>query len=196
MTDHWKGGIIAVILLLLLGGATFGGYYFTRPKPVVETYTPEVKQPDGSIIVEKKPDAKAKPKMIVPKKAVVERTGEFTVQGKTPIPAKGMVCEKCPPVTVATTLIRNQDGSKSVVVKALDGVVLSAVDIPVETATLPPEPKVWAAGVAYNPVMQTMGVWVDRDVMRVRLGAMLNQSRLVRGGPTGTEAWLKLGMNF
>jgi hypothetical protein len=47
--------------------------------------------------------------------------------------------------------------------------------------------------VSYNPQMQTPGVWIERDVGRVRIGAEVNQTRLHVAGPTGIEGRVRVG---
>ena len=198
MTDLYKAVIGVVLVLLVIGGAAFAGYYFTKSKPVVETARAGETQVDGSVIAPRVIDPRVKPRQIIKPKTKVERVAQIVVQGQTPEAnlKPGSSCVACPPVTIDTTLTRNQDGSKNLLISSPDGRILKSVDFPVETAAPPPEPKKWAAGLAYNPTMQTAVAWVDRDVMRVRLGVQANQSRQVRGGPTGMEYWLKLGINF
>lgn len=194
MTDHIKGAIIAVLVLLVLGAAAVGGYFLGKPHTITETAKPEVIQSDGSHIAEVKPDAKAKPKQMIPKGSKVERTGEITVLGAG-VTVSGQF-KSCPAVTIDTTLVRNGDGSRRVIVSSPDGTITRAIDIPVEAAAPPPEPKKWAAGMSYDPIHQTPGVWIERDLWRVRLGAELNKTRLVVAGPTGTELRLRVGVTF
>ena len=184
--------IIIGIALVLIVAAVGAGIWIGRPGKIIETAAPEVKQDDGSIIVERAPDAKAKPKQKVPKGSKVERTGEITVQGGAPAAAG----KPCPPVTIDTTLVRNEDGSQRVIVSSPDGPITRAIDIPVETAAPPPEPKLWAAGLSYDPIKQTGGLWVERDIMRVRLGAEVGQARVVVGGPAAVEFRIKAGVTF
>lgn len=191
---------LASILIAVLAGAGFVGlgYWYGTPKPVVETAAPEVKQADGSIVAVRAPDAKARPKQQVPKGAKVERLGAITVQGKTPeanLRFPGAV--PCPPVSIDTTLVHNADGSRRLIVSSPDGRVTRAVDIPVETAAAPPEPRKWAAGLSYEPVKQTFGVWIERDVFeRVRLGVEINQTRQDITSPVRVEGRLKVGWTF
>lgn len=183
---------IASIIVLVAGLSVSATWYFMRPKPVIETPAAEVKQDDGSIIAARAPDPKAKPKHKIPSGAKVERTGEVTVQGATP--AANPV--PCPPVTIDSTLIRNPDGSKRVILSSPDGTITRAIDIPVETAAPPPEPKTRAVGILYDPFKRIGGVFFDQDIGRVRLGVQVNQSRQKRDGPTGVEAWGKVGWAF
>lgn len=172
------------------------GHWWLKPAPVVETAKPAETQADGSTVAERAPDAKAKPKHKTPKGAKVERTGSVTVTPPTPPEIAACTAVKCPPVTIDTSLVRLPDGSKRVVVSSPDGQINRAIDIPVETAAPAPEPPKWAAGLSIDPVHQTPGLWVERDIWRVRLGAEINQTRQKVGGPTGNEVRVRLGWTF
>ena len=196
MTTRDRIMLVAIVLVLgIVGGL---GYWLGRPPaPVIETAAPAERQDDGSLIAERRPDAKAKPKQSVPKGGKVERTGSVTVTPPTPeanLRLPGAV--PCPPVTVDTSLVRLPDGSKRLLVSSPDGRIDRAVDIPVETAAPAPEPPKWAAGVSYDLVHQTAGAWIERDVGRLRLGAEVAQTRVVIAGPTGIEARLRVGWTF
>lgn len=184
--------IVAAVVVFLLGA----GIWIARPKPVIETPAPEITQADGSIVSARKPDAKAKPKHQVPKGSKVERIEQVTVQGETPAAITACTSVKCPPVTVDMTLVRMPDNTKRVVASSPDGQIVASVDIPVEAVVPPPEPKEWAAGISLNPVQQTAGVWVERDIWRVRIGAELNQVRPAIGVVPGLEARVRLGWTF
>lgn len=182
---------VFVIALVLIGAGL--GWYFTRPVPVIETPAAEVRQPDNSLELARAPDAKAKPKQIIPKGAKVERVAQVTVQGPG-LKMPDATTRPCPPVTVDLSLVRLHDETRRVLASSPDGVVLSGIDIPVESAAVP-EPKPWAVGISMNPVQQTFGVWIERDVMRLRAGAEINQTRNVFGS-TGMEARVRLGVPF
>lgn len=193
-----KEGVIvaAVIVLVLVGGGAMAGWYFTRPAQVIETAKPAETQADGSTVIERAPTTpKAKPKQTVPKGAKVERVGSITAQGVTPDEIKACTSVPCPPVTIDTSLVRLPDGSKRVIVSSADGTILKGVDIPVETQEIP-ESKVWAAGVSLNPLHQTMGAWVERDILRARLGIEINQTRPQIGSQVGAEVRLRAGWTF
>lgn len=192
-----QGAIVTAILALALaGGGAVAGWYFTKPGQVIETAQSEETQQDGSKIIERMPTTpKAKPKQAVPKGAKVERIGSVTAQGITPDEIKACTSVPCPPVTIDTSLVRMPDGSKRVIVSSADGTILKGVDIPVETQEVP-EPKAWAAGVSMNPQNQTLGVWVERDIMRARVGVEINQTKQGLVGPTGAEIRLRAGWTF
>lgn len=187
---------LEIIIAMLLALLVVGGIWIISPKHVIETPAAEIKQADGSIVVARKPDAKAKPKHQVPKGSKVERIEQVTVQGETPAEITACTAVKCPPVTVDMTLVRMPDNTKRVVASSPDGQIVASVDIPVEAVVPPPEPKEWAAGISLNPVQQTAGVWIERDIWRVRVGAELNQVRPVIGVVPGVEARIRLGWTF
>lgn len=191
---HW--GVLAAIVAVLVAAGIVGGWLLGRPAPVIETAKPAEVQPDGSVIVERAPDAKAKPRHATPKKAVVERTGQIVAQGITPPEIAACTAVKCPPVTIDTSLVRLPDGSKRIIVSSPDGQVLKGIDIPVETAAPPPEPPKWAAGISIDPIRQTPGIWIERDIWRARLGVDLNQTRQKVGGPSAAEVRVRLGWTF
>lgn len=192
-----QGAIVAAVMALALaGGGAVAGWYFTRPAKVIETAQSEETQPDGSTVIERAATTpKAKPKQKVPKGAKVERVGSITAQGATPDEIKACTGVPCPPVTIDTSLVRLPDGSKRVIVSSADGTILKGIDIPVETQEIP-EPKVWAAGVSLDPLKQTMGAWLERDILRARIGVEINQTRPQIGGPVGAEIRLRAGWTF
>ena len=188
--------VAAVIGLALAGGGALAGWYFTRPAPVIEVAKPAETQADGSTVLERTATTpKAKPKQQVPKGAKVERVGSITAQGETPDEIKACTAVPCPPVTIDTSLVRLPDGSKRVIVSSAGGTILKGVDIPVETQEIP-EPKVWAAGISLDPLHQTMGAWVERDILRARIGVEINQTRPQIGAPVGAEIRLRAGWVF
>ncbi len=194
MNEGTKSALIAVPLGLIIAVAAAGGYFLGQPKQIVETAKPAEVQKDGSQVVERKADAKAKPKHMIPKGAKVDRIEQIVAQGATPDEIKACTDVPCPSVTVDLTVVTMDDGTKRVVASSPNGSILSAVDIAVAKAVLI-EPKPWAAGVSADPIKQTLGVWVERDIGRVRLGIDLNQTR-----PTpfsmALEGRVRLGMTF
>lgn len=186
--------VAVVVALVAVGVAT--GWYFTKPAKVVETAKPAETQADGSTVLERAPTTpKARPKQAVPKGGKVERIGSITAQGETPPEIKACTSVPCPPVTIDTSLIRMPDGSRRVVVSSADGTILKGVDIPVETIEVV-EPKLWAAGISLDPLRQTMGAWVERDIGRVRLGVEINQTRQSLAGPVAAEVRVRAGWTF
>lgn len=190
------GRSIAAVAAVLVPAGIAAGWYFTKPGKVIETAKPAETQADGSTVLERAPTApKARPKQAVPNGGKVERIGSITAQGETPPEIKACTSVPCPPVTIDTSLIRMPDGSRRVVVSSADGTILKGVDIPVETLEVE-EPKRWAAGVSLDPLRQTMGAWVERDIGRVRLGVEINQTRQSLAGPVAAEVRVRAGWTF
>lgn len=185
---------LAVIAGAIFAAAAFG-WWLGQPKPVQETSAAEQRQADGSLVIERVPDVDAKPRQKIPHKAKVERVAQVTVQPD----AIAEAGKPCPPVTVDMTLIREPDGMRRVLASSPDGQVVGGIDVPVETAAPPPEPKRWAAGLSWSPADATAGVWIERDVpvfkQVVRVGAEVNQARAGIGSP-GIETRVRLGLAF
>jgi hypothetical protein len=66
---------------------------------------------------------------------------------------------------------------------------VSAIDIPIEAGLVPSPPKVWAAGLSYG-TERDVGVWLERDLGRIRLGAE------VAKGAGRPRAELRVGVSF
>lgn len=185
---------LAAIAAAIVAAAALG-WWLGQPRPVQETAAPEQRQPDGSLVLERRPDPGAKPKQQIPRKAKVERVAQVVVQ-----PAAVAESGKpCPPVTVDMTLIREPDGMRRVLASSPDGQVIGGLDVPAESAAPPAEPKRWAAGLSWSPADRTAGVWIDRDVpvfgQVVRVGAEVNQARSGIDS-SGVEARLRVGFTF
>lgn len=188
-----KGQLYAA---LLAGGAVLGlggGWALWHPRGrVVESYAPEVRQKDSSVVLERKPDATAKPRQIIPRGGVVERVVSVTVQPEpvpsvpreTPQPIESQrdttviqPCS-CQPVTVDLSLVRMPDRSRRVVASARGGNVIGGVDIPVETAV--PERVVrWSAGALRS--FDGWGGFVGRTVGPVQVLAGALQTPKIAG---------------
>lgn len=191
-----KHGAPLLAIAALHGLGLFAGWYLFAPKHVTETAAPAIKQADGSVVLERAPDAKARPAQSVPKGAKVERIEQITVQGETPPEIAACTKIKCPPVKVDMTLVRLPDNTKRVVASSPDGQIVSALDIPVETAAPAAEPPKWAVGLSYDPIKATPGIWLERDVWRARVGIEANQTRQTIGGPAGSELRVRVGFTF
>lgn len=184
-----------IFIAVCLVGAGYGISEYLR-KPAAETAAPEVKQGDGSTVLKRAPDAKAKPKHQIPKGAKVERIEEITVLPETPPEIARCTSARGPPVKVDMSIVREADGGRRVIASSQDGQIIAGVDIPVESAAAPPDPKVWAAGLSIDPIHQTPGIWLERDLSIFRVGVELNQTRRAIGAPLGVEARMRLGVSF
>jgi hypothetical protein len=212
VNDAQKG--LAVCVLIFAAGLGTG-WMLWRPKtPKPETYAPPMRQQDGSLVLERKPQEDARPAQTVPKGAKVERIVQVVVQPQaspvlSPPSVSGASGEEqkapdstparppCPPVRVDLTLVRMPDQSRRVVASSPDGQVIGGVDIPVEAAT-PQRVMKWAAGPSWNPADRTFGAWIERDAGFLRLGADLYQVRepLAAGGRVTWTGFIRAGIRF
>jgi hypothetical protein len=206
-------GLVACVLIFGAGLGT--GWMLWRPKtPKPEIYAQPMRQQDGSLVLERKPDAHAKPPHQIPHGAMVEDVVHVVVQPHaspvlSPPSASGASGEEqkapdstparppCPPVHVDLTLVRMPDQSRRVVASSPDGVVIGGVDIPVETA-VPQRVMKWAVGPSWNPADRTFGAWIERDAGFLRIGADLYQVRepLTAGGRTTWTGFIRVGIRF
>jgi hypothetical protein len=186
--------IYLLLAIAALVGAAALGWRLGQPKSVQETAAAAQRQGDGSVVLERRPDPAAKPKQQTPKKTRLERVAQVTVQ-----PSAAPAGEPCPPVTVDWSLVREEDGGRRLLASSPDGTIIGGIDVPVESAAPPTEPKRWAAGLSWSPVTETGGVWVERDVplfkWAVRVGVDVNQTRLDTYAP-GTEGRIRVGFAF
>lgn len=184
---------VVVLAIALLGAAAAAGWWLGRPAKIVEPPAPAAAQADGSLILERAPDARAKPKQRVPRNARVERVVAVDVK-----PAPGALKDDRDSLRVDLSLVRLPDSTRRVLASSPDGEVVGGLDIPVETAAPAPAPKKWAAGLSWSPTHHTAGVWVERDIGRARLGAEIAQVRPLGlgGGLIDTELRLRAGWTF
>ena len=171
-------GVVALVLGLIAAGILIGEKTGAAV-PEVVTYRIPVRQHDGSLIAERRPEtAPAPAPHLIPRGWKEERRVSATVK-----PAKA----DCPLVDLDMSLVRDDEGGRRVVLSSPDGEVVSAKDIPIEPALIPAPPRRWAVGLAYEPDRRRSSVWVERDLARVRIGAEVSQSR---------EARVRLGWTF
>lgn len=170
--------LVFVVLVLL---ACIGAWAMwpAKPAPEVVTAAPQVVQADHSVIAERAPDAHPPAaRHIIPKGYVEERREAIVVR---PAPAASSV-------EVDLSLVR--DGNqRRVIASSPDGQVVTAIDIPIEPALTPPPPKRWAAGLGYSTERE-VGVWLERDLGRLRFGAEVAKGV---GRPRGE---IRVGMAF
>jgi hypothetical protein len=168
------GGCIAALLVL-------AAVAFWPAKPIHEDVAPApmVRQADQSVIAERAPDAHPPAaRHIIPRGYVEERRETITV---APAPAASSV-------EVDLSLVRKGD-ERRVIASSPDGTVVSAIDIPIEPALIPPPPLKWAAGLGYT-TQREVGVWVERDIGRLRVGAE------VLKGAGAPRAEIRIGVAF
>lgn len=160
----------------------FAGYGLYRPdQPQPERYAAQVIQYDKSVILEKKPQADAKPAHQIPKGSKVLRVAKVTVKPKQDhIPDAGKMID-CPPVDLDLTLV-TKDDQTSLIASSKNGEIVGGVDIPVINTKPAQEPLRWSIGAAYYS-NRAYSARVERDFgpTRVSVEAMKIGSDIVAG---------------
>ena len=173
-----------VAVLTAIAATAFAVLLWPHPRPVVETAKPAVVPSDNSIILERTDtQPSVKPVHQIPKGARLERKMSVTMAPKIAV-ANGIRSGLAPEMsdmskpstlTVDLSMIREKDDTRRVIVSSPDGEIVGGLDIPVETLAY--KPRVWAAGISVDPVHQVGGVWIERDISRIRLGAEVGANR-------------------
>lgn len=165
----------SVLLVGLLLGAYLIGVKTTAPKPEVITFAPQVSQSDGSIVIERKSEAKpSKVPHKIPKGFKEERRVSIKLKPDSFVSAEGCKCAP-EPMGINFSLVRDGQGRR-VVASSTGGQIISSLDIPIEAALMPPEPHPWAAGLSYGHD-KSPGIWIERDLGRIRVGAEIIRQR-------------------
>ena len=166
----WWRYLWALVAALALA---FAGYLFgantSAPKPENTAPVAAQSQPDGSLILERKPEARPTPAPHkIPKGAIEERRVGIKLKPPAFESAAGCKCDP-KPLDVSLSLVREGDGRR-VIASSPQGQILAGLDMPIEPVLMPPEPHPWAAGLSMDQGKRP-GVWIERDFGRVRLGA-------------------------
>lgn len=192
MAGFWKA-LVAKAWPYLVGialGLAFG-WVFWRPKPVpLPTPAPAVVQKDSSIVLQRAPDAHAKPPVVTPKGAKVERIVQLKI---VPQPETTFVHDTvslgsgkidtvvtCPPVAVDLTVNQMTDRTQRVVAKAVGGQIVGSIDIPVYVPAATRSLD-WSAGAIYDANARAYGGLVTRDVGPLRVSLGVTQKTVLVG---------------
>lgn len=172
----------AYVFVLGAVAGLFAGYGLYHPdQPPPERYAAQVIQSDKSVILEKKPQADAKPANQIPKGSKVLRVAKVTVKPKVDhIPEAGKMVD-CPPVDIDLTLV-TKDDQTSLIASSKNGDIIGGVDIPVINTKPAPEPLKWSIAATYYS-NRAYSARVDRDFgpTRVSVEAMKVGSDIVAG---------------
>ena len=160
MTWTTKIGAWVLAAGLIFAAGIGLGWKIFRSKPVaaVEVALPAQRQTDGSLILERAPDANAKPAQQIPAGAKVERIERIVVRPTAPStsaaataptngsgqPGAASIPALPSTTTVDLTLLRMNDNTERVVASSPDGEIVGGIDVPVAAA--PREPKQTALG--------------------------------------------------
>jgi hypothetical protein len=169
---------LAVVVAVAAGGL----WWVTRdPAPVPEDTAPApmVRQADESVVAERTFTPKPKPAPhAIPKGYVESRRETVHVDFDTPKNEAEIV------VSLAT-----KGNEVRAIASSPDGTVTYAQDSIIVPQLMPAPERPWAAGVSYSTDRQT-GVWLERDIGRLRLGAEVSKGQ---GKP---RAELRVGVAF
>ncbi len=178
--------IVGVLLALAIGGTIVWSVWPAKPLAEVMTPAPAVRQADGSMEAARAPDAHPAP----PPHMIPKGYHEVSRDAVTVAPSPAAAASGCPPVRVDLSVVRDGNDQR-VIASSPDGQVVSAINIPIEAAQLPPPNRPWAAGLSYDTRHAT-GIWVDRDIGgRLRVGAAVQ--RLQDGR---VEAQIRAGIRW
>lgn len=159
---------------------------WNKPVKVAEQPAAAERQADGSLVLERKPDAKAKPAHAIPKGGKAERVVRVDVQ-----PDRA----DCPICTVDLTLVRMPDDTRRVIASSPTGTVLGGLDVPIVPLVIEKDHP-WAAGVSRGTGDESWGLWLDRDIGPVRIGGEANKISESTTGGSKYEARFKIGLMF
>jgi hypothetical protein len=197
-------------LLLIAFGLGLGlGWKEFRKVPTLanERPAPQIVQKDGSVMLERKSDAAAKPNMDVPKGDKVLRVGkiQWVPSVAATAPTAGSVPQGTPtqpsslpaiPQTIDWALVKEPDGGERLVVKAEDGTVVGGEDVVISEPSQAAQKRPWAVSVSRQLNQATWGLRVDRDVAFLRLGLALTQVRSDLTGRLSTDTVASVGFTF
>jgi hypothetical protein len=171
---------LGVAALLVAAALLVWALWPAKTAPEITSAAPEVTQADGSKIAARDPTAASAPAPhIIP-------AGYHEVRRAQVVVAPASAASS---VEVDLSLV--SDGTQQrVVASSPDGQVIKALDIPIQAVQMPPPARPWAAGLSYG-TNRGIGIWVDRDVGRLVLGATVQ--RLQDGR---SEAQLRIGVRF
>lgn len=142
--------VIIAASVLLLAGLTLGWYLFRPEPPKPETYAHPITLKGGAQVLERKPQANARPAHKVPSGAAVERVVRVSVAPKEiDLTAPGAHSAECPALDVDLSLVRLPDDSRRVIASSPNGEIVGGVDIPVESAA-PYKGYNWLVGGGVN----------------------------------------------
>ncbi len=184
MTD--RGMPLILIFMVCLGiGHLCWRAWFQPALPLDALPKPAAMQADGSLILQRSAPYLSPPKAphLLPAGSKEERRISIAIKPKP------LTANDCAPVHLDLSLVRGEDGRR-VVASSPDGEIISALDLPIAAEGMPTEPKRWAAGASYGVNQQAPGLWLERDLGRVRLGLDLNKA------DQGIETRVRLGWVF
>jgi hypothetical protein len=182
-----------VIQTLGLGLGYWLGYTRFSPKPIIETNAPEIRQSDGSLVLERNISETKIPKKppIMPfRKSEWLRHTEVTIKPNASLIASN---GEIKPIVVKLDLIRLSDKTYRVIANAEGGEVIGGIDVPIETTHYPDPPKWAAGGIILN---NGYGAFIQRSVGAFLIGLDVTQTthKAVNSKDLGYS--LRIGVRF
>ena len=150
-----------IILAVGLGLGYWLGYSRYSPKPIQESNAPEIRQADGSLVLERNISETR-----IPKKPPIMpfagsewiRHTEVTIKPNASLIASN---GEIKPIVVKLDLIRLSDKTYRVIANAENGEVMGGIDVPIETTHYPDPPKWAAGGIVLN---NGYGAFIQRSI--------------------------------
>jgi hypothetical protein len=182
-----------IVLALGLGIGYWLGYARYSPKQVIETNAPEIRQSDGSLVLERNISETKIPK----KPPIMPFTGsewlrhtEVTIKPNASLLASN---GEIKPIVVKLDLIRLSDKTYRVIANAEGGEVIGGIDVPIETTHYPDPPKWAAGGIILN---NGYGAFIQRSVGAFLIGLDVTQTthKAVNSKDLGYS--LRIGVRF
>lgn len=176
MQSHKRIEFIALFIALACFTALIFGVATRRSSDIVEAAAPAERMESGALRLHRDPE---------PPAADAPATPEIRMGERLERRARVVVNPRKPgPVRTDLALIEQPDGGRRVVASSPDGDVIGGIDVPARKLIIP-ESRKWAAGLSASPTGKRPGVWIDRDVGRVRLGIELQpDGARIRAGIT------------
>jgi hypothetical protein len=189
---------LALLLIGLISGLSLGWWLYNPGPPKWGPPAPAVRQSDGSLILERKPDPNAKAPAEIPRRSKLVRVVKVEVQPRaTPVQDASSATPDgasqrliCPSAEVDLSLLQNSDKTERVVASSPEGAIVGGVDVPV--APLPKLPK---------DARWTLSALRGYDVTRAKTawGVGLSYSRgsfLATAGAIGSTTFVGIGVKF
>ncbi len=189
---------LAFLLMGLISGISLGWWLYNPGPPKWESPAPAVRQWDGSLMLERKPDPTAKAPAEIPRGSKLLRVVKVEVQPKaTPVQDanSGLVDGAnpsliCSPAEVDLSLVQRPDSTERVIASSPNTTILSGLDIP--AAPIPNIARIprWSASAL-------RGYELARA--RASWGAEVSYSHgpfVATGGAVGTTAFVGIGLRF
>ncbi len=189
---------LAFLMVGLISVISLGLLLYRPGPPKWEPPAPAVRQRDGSIVLERKPDPAAKALAEIPRGAKLERVVRVEVQPKAMPVQEGNSAtaggadlpSACPPAEVDLTLLRQPDKTERVVASSPNGTIISGLDIPV--APLPKDQRIprWSVSALRG---------YDATRTRAAWGGAVSYSRgpfVGTAGAVRSVAFVGIGLKF